>query len=311
MEYRGGILIANSDLYHHGILGQKWGRRNGPPYPLGLSAHSSAEKKAGWRKSLKSTKSSSYRGGSGRMTLRDRIKINKEQREAAKKQREFNKKPLKEREKIWKEENKKYYTENKDRMLKNAKDNDQYDMEFLERTSDEWSSKSKKDKIKDYEKYLDKMATDGKTEDRYGSIFNNKKSKDKAAKANAKKIVEERLKDKEADEFFEKNKEKILRSNKAKDVLANQARLTNQELNDAVNRMDLNARIADHAAKQTMTAWKKIDKTIRGPVKDMVDWTDIGIRAWNDMAKIYNTTSAGKKERLPLVGQGGDNNQKK
>ena len=34
------------ELYHHGIAGQKWGQRNGPPYPLKPSAHSSAEKKA-------------------------------------------------------------------------------------------------------------------------------------------------------------------------------------------------------------------------------------------------------------------------
>lgn len=40
------------ELQHHGILGQKWGRRNGPPYPLAAGAHSAAEKKAGWRKSL-------------------------------------------------------------------------------------------------------------------------------------------------------------------------------------------------------------------------------------------------------------------
>lgn len=24
-------------LAHHGILGMKWGRKNGPPYPLGAS----------------------------------------------------------------------------------------------------------------------------------------------------------------------------------------------------------------------------------------------------------------------------------
>lgn len=33
-------------LKHHGILGQKWGKRNGPPYPLDADDHSTAEKNA-------------------------------------------------------------------------------------------------------------------------------------------------------------------------------------------------------------------------------------------------------------------------
>ena len=41
------------ELYHHGILGQKWGKLNGPPYPLDSKDHSASEKKAGWRQSLK------------------------------------------------------------------------------------------------------------------------------------------------------------------------------------------------------------------------------------------------------------------
>lgn len=33
-------------LSHHGILNQKWGVRNGPPYPLSPGAHSAAEKRS-------------------------------------------------------------------------------------------------------------------------------------------------------------------------------------------------------------------------------------------------------------------------
>lgn len=40
------------ELYHHGILGQKWGKRNGPPYPLKSSAHSKNEQHENWKKSL-------------------------------------------------------------------------------------------------------------------------------------------------------------------------------------------------------------------------------------------------------------------
>lgn len=39
-------------LAHHGILGQKWGKKMGPPYPLDGGDHSASEKKAGWRESL-------------------------------------------------------------------------------------------------------------------------------------------------------------------------------------------------------------------------------------------------------------------
>lgn len=45
------FLSSEDILSHHGIVGQKWGKKNGPPYPLGTEDHSKAQiaaaKKAG------------------------------------------------------------------------------------------------------------------------------------------------------------------------------------------------------------------------------------------------------------------------
>ncbi len=44
-ENRFSKYVPDKFLEHHGIAGQKWGKQNGPPYPLDYDDHSAAEKK--------------------------------------------------------------------------------------------------------------------------------------------------------------------------------------------------------------------------------------------------------------------------
>lgn len=50
------LVPKDESLSHHGIEGQKWGVRNGPPYPLSAGDHSAAEKRAIKKESKKNYK---------------------------------------------------------------------------------------------------------------------------------------------------------------------------------------------------------------------------------------------------------------
>lgn len=80
-----------NDLEHHGILGMRWGRKNGPPYPLDGSDHSASEKKAGWKKSLGGGRNESEYGRNEKKTKDN--KINKKRAKSLEKdvQKEYKK----------------------------------------------------------------------------------------------------------------------------------------------------------------------------------------------------------------------------
>lgn len=67
--------LEQNYLAHHGILGQRWHKRNGPPYPLDAGDHSKSEKEAGYKKSL---------DGGRNEELYDRKTVKKEARRVTK-----------------------------------------------------------------------------------------------------------------------------------------------------------------------------------------------------------------------------------
>lgn len=172
MEYYGGTIIANSDLYHHGILGQRWGRRNGPPYPLDGPDHSSSERKAGWRKSLG------------------------------------------------------------------------------------------------------------------GGSFKRKKKKQKNVDAEA--IAKERLKTLQTENpsLYEAEKQTALKKGKASDVLKFQGDLTNQQLQDAITRIEREQKLSDYSLKEVRTNWDKIDD-VMNKVQKITNWTNTSLNAYSAAEKVY------------------------
>lgn len=81
-----------NEIYHHGVKGQRWGVRNGPPYPLKPADHSQEERKQNWARSL-TTESDVVKRRVAReaeilksksKSARDNIKEKKEKKQAEK-----------------------------------------------------------------------------------------------------------------------------------------------------------------------------------------------------------------------------------
>lgn len=69
-------IVKNDELYHHGIKGQKWGKKNGPPYPLDASDHSSSERKEGIKGCTKEAKAEAKSNSKGSALRNTSVKSN-------------------------------------------------------------------------------------------------------------------------------------------------------------------------------------------------------------------------------------------
>lgn len=126
----------------------------------------------------------------------------------------------------------------------------------------------------------------------------------------------QRIKDEEAakkrqayEERLEKNKDKVLKSGKASEILQYQGRLTNQELQNAVSRLNLEKSLKEFSSKEKQSSIKKVDE-LMSTVDTAVKWTNTGIKAWNTFAGTYNSLSD-SPNKLKTISLGDGGNKKK
>nr|DAF83563.1 MAG TPA: RNA dependent RNA polymerase [Caudoviricetes sp.] len=105
------------------------------------------------------------------------------------------------------------------------------------------------------------------------------------------------------------DKERVLRKGTATEVLKYQGELTNQELQNAVNRLTLESNLRNLSQKETKSAIDKVDEIMK-TVKTGTEWAKIGTDTYNTLAAIYNATPEGQRKPLTLVGKG-DGGKKK
>ena len=110
--------------------------------------------------------------------------------------------------------------------------------------------------------------------------------------------LEKARKAKQEKKEFEANKEKVLNSGSATEVLKYRGKLTNQELQNAVTRLNLEQQLSAISAKEVKTGMDKVT-SVMNKVEKATIAVEKGIKAYNTVAKVTNSVG---KTNLPTIG---------
>ncbi len=98
------------------------------------------------------------------------------------------------------------------------------------------------------------------------------------------------------------DKDRVLKSGSASEVMKYKGKLTNQELGDAVRRLELEKKISDMAKKDVKTGMQKVNEYMK-TLDTITNWATTGTKAWNQIVDIYNSTPEGRRRPLNRITQ--------
>lgn len=133
--------------------------------------------------------------------------------------------------------------------------------------------------------------------------------KEKKEEKKRKVALEEAKRKVEEQKRLDADKDRVLKSGTALEISKYKGQISNKDLDRAIKRIELEAKLDSYAAKEIKSNMDKLDNVMKN-VKSVTSWTKTGIDTYNTLAKIYNATEEGRKKPWPLVGQG-DGDKKK
>jgi hypothetical protein len=119
------------------------------------------------------------------------------------------------------------------------------------------------------------------------------------------------VKDEEQQSTYEERKRHALERGSATEVMKYKNDITPQELQQALNRINMEKQLSQLSRAEIKTGWDTMDSVMK-KVGKVTDYTKTGISAYNQLAKISNTFITDKDSKLPIIsGESGGSKKKK
>lgn len=311
MEYYGNLDVSAYSqmayLSHHGILGQKWGKKLGPPYPLGSGSHSSSETKAAKSAGITVGGSSgTYSGKKTKPSLIETIKQN-----SAKKKAEEEKKKAEEEKKKAEEEAAK--TTRRSNALKRLRgegkgfDGDD-DENFLDDLADRYD---KKDRNENIDKMISSMKDLGYSDKDSERELNKRYSKEELSEYESYKA--EKQASSKSDRPSQNTQQWNPREQAKKDAIASAnpsniqkyvSDMSSDELRDALNRVNNYNQIKANIPKQK-TALDKVEDAVN-TINRVTTTASKAVDSYNFIAQFSNAVLDTKIPTLNIKGNNGN-----